>query len=188
MTKLLDSARSVASVGLTGVAKVLRTAAGVAGGFASLLKPPAESDPATQRRSSFEDDPASGSMDVYGEVADDLLHEAEDAEDGYGLETDEEPAEEELDYEVEDEVEPADVFDEGGDDADVPAPEVPEPDTGRASAPPTHLAALARGTVDEITRSIDGMSTDELRQLHEYESTHRRRKRVLNAVERALTP
>lgn len=52
----------------------------------------------------------------------------------------------------------------------------------------SHVEELATRPVADVIRAIDGLSTDELRQLTEYETSHRNRKRVLQAIERALAP
>ncbi len=39
-----------------------------------------------------------------------------------------------------------------------------------------------------VVAAVDDLSTDELRLLVEYETTHRNRRTVLQAVERVLTP
>lgn len=174
MTNLFDNARSLASLGLTGVAKVLRTAAGAAGGIATLLKPPAESE--TTRRRSHDEEPVGYDDELGVEIEDERAEpwvEGEWTQDESAV--------------AEAESAEAPTAEEPAADAP-PADEVPGDDAARAAVAPTHIAELAQGTVDEIKRAIEGMSTDELRLLHEHESTHRGRKRVLDAVERALTP
>ena len=52
----------------------------------------------------------------------------------------------------------------------------------------SHVEELATQPVADVIRAIDDLSTDELRQLTEYETSHRNRKRVLQAIERALAP
>ena len=52
----------------------------------------------------------------------------------------------------------------------------------------THIAELAGNTAGDVIAEIDNLSTDELRQLVEYETAHRNRKTVLAAVEKALAP
>ncbi len=190
MTNLFDNARSLASLGLTGVAKVLRTAAGAAGGIATLLKPPAESE--TTRRRSHDEEPVGYDDELGVEIED---GRAEPWVEGEGAEAEELWAEDWAEDEwaqdesavAEAESAEAPTAEEPAADAP-PADEVPGDDAARAAVAPTHIAELAQGTVDEIKRAIEGMSTDELRLLHEHESTHRGRKRVLDAVERALTP
>jgi hypothetical protein len=60
-------------------------------------------------------------------------------------------------------------------------------DDPRATAPPTHVAEVARGSVASVVEAIDDLSTDQLRLLHEHETSHKNRKGVLEAIERALT-
>lgn len=71
----------------------------------------------------------------------------------------------------------------------VEAPETPlldeSPHVRRAES---HVEELATRPVAEVIRAIDDLSTDELRQLTEYETSHRNRRRVLQAIERALAP
>lgn len=52
----------------------------------------------------------------------------------------------------------------------------------------SHVAELAARPVAEVVAAVESLSTDELRELTEYETAHRNRKTVLRAVERAATP
>ena len=72
--------------------------------------------------------------------------------------------------------------------ADVPdiAPEVTA--EVHARKPETHAAELAGKPASDLIRLIDGLSTDELRLLYEHEQSNKRRKTVLAAIERALSP
>jgi hypothetical protein len=68
------------------------------------------------------------------------------------------------------------------------ASRVDVPGITRVSAAPTHTAEMAEGTVAEVVKAIDGLSTDELRLLLEHESATKKRKGVLDAIEQALAP
>lgn len=52
----------------------------------------------------------------------------------------------------------------------------------------SYIAELAAKPVGEVVSAIQDLSTDELRSLTEYETSHRNRKGVLQAIEAALTP
>ncbi len=67
-------------------------------------------------------------------------------------------------------------------------PQVAVPDVTHVAVAPTHIAEVAGGTIAEVTQAIEQLSTDELRQLLEHETANKRRRRVLDAVETALTP
>jgi hypothetical protein len=89
-------------------------------------------------------------------------------------------------------------------DAALDATLPPEPDTTGvvADLPPTdasiiddqarthesHIAELADRNASEVVRGIQDLSTEELGQLFDYESAHRKRKTVLQAIERAAAP
>lgn len=49
----------------------------------------------------------------------------------------------------------------------------------------SHVAELAAGTADDVAGRVRALSTDELRALHEYETAHKNRRTVLDAIERA---
>jgi hypothetical protein len=66
----------------------------------------------------------------------------------------------------------------------VPAPEGPD----RARTYETHVEELADKTASEIAAEVPELSTDELRRLYEHEEANKKRKTVLQAVERALAP
>lgn len=74
--------------------------------------------------------------------------------------------------------------------AAAPPPSAPDfdDDAPRVRSPETHAAALAARPAAEVVAAVDGLSTDELRALYEQESRGKRRKTVLTAIERALTP
>jgi hypothetical protein len=65
---------------------------------------------------------------------------------------------------------------------------VPVPGVDHASKPKSHAAENARGTVADVVKRIPELSTDELRLLLEHESSTKKRKGVLDAIEQALTP
>ncbi len=52
----------------------------------------------------------------------------------------------------------------------------------------SHIEELASKPAAQVIAGIDSLSTDELRLLTEYETTHRNRKSVLAAIERAALP
>ncbi len=58
----------------------------------------------------------------------------------------------------------------------------------RARRPESSVAALAQRTAAEVVAAVGDLSTDELRQLYEYETTHRNRKSVLRAIAQAAAP
>lgn len=97
----------------------------------------------------------------------------------------------------------------GGDrNAPPPAPDVGEPaaveeltdaelglapvdgadDAAHSRSPESSIEALAMQSASAVVAAVDDLSTDELRLLVEYETTHRNRRTVLQAVERVLTP
>ncbi len=84
----------------------------------------------------------------------------------------------------------ADAAAEGTDaGADVPSlDEAVLGDDGEARTYESHIAELADHNVATVVREIQDLSTEELGQLFEYESAHRKRKTVLQAIERATAP
>jgi hypothetical protein len=62
------------------------------------------------------------------------------------------------------------------------------PEVSHASVPSSHAAEHAAGTVADVVARIPELSTDELRLLHEHESSAKQRKGVLDAIEQALVP
>lgn len=54
--------------------------------------------------------------------------------------------------------------------------------------PATHVEELAERNASVVVAAIGDLSTDELRRLYEYESAHRKRKTVLEAIERQSAP
>ena len=52
----------------------------------------------------------------------------------------------------------------------------------------SHIEELAAKPATEITAAVSGLSTDELRLLTEYEMSHKNRRTVLTAIEKALVP
>lgn len=75
------------------------------------------------------------------------------------------------------------------DAADVPSlDEAVLGDDGEARTYESHIAELADRNVASVVREIQDLSTEELGQLFEYESAHRKRKTVLQAIERATAP
>jgi hypothetical protein len=59
---------------------------------------------------------------------------------------------------------------------------------GQARTYESHIAELADQNVSAVVRGIQDLSTEELGQLFDYESAHRKRKTVLQAIERAAAP
>lgn len=79
-----------------------------------------------------------------------------------------------------------------GRDTRVPANEAApepaeEPSTHRRSAD-SHVAELAQATAPDVIAAIEDLSTDELRLLYDEERSHKNRKTVLAAIERAAAP
>lgn len=77
------------------------------------------------------------------------------------------------------------------DDAAADVPSLDEAvlgDDGEARTYESHIAELADRNVASVVREIQDLSTEELGQLFEYESAHRKRKTVLQAIERATAP
>ncbi|MGH3664956.1 MAG: hypothetical protein ACRDU8_02490 [Egibacteraceae bacterium] len=76
--------------------------------------------------------------------------------------------------------------------ADEPTPTVAdEPsivDEPHVRTAETHVAAIAERNASEVIEAIPTLSTDELRDLVEYEAAHRNRKTVLRAIEQAVAP
>lgn len=52
----------------------------------------------------------------------------------------------------------------------------------------THIAELADQSAADVIAAVDRLSTDELRLLIEHETSHRNRRTVLQAIEKALAP
>jgi hypothetical protein len=155
--------RTVAAAVLTGVAKVLRTGADALGGAAGVVRP---------QRSGGSGDRPSGTQPRDGGAG-----TAQDQPTGAQRQAEDQGGE------------------RSGSDLDitqrgrvVEPPTVPTMDVTHVSAPESHIAELASGTVAEIRRAVEELSTDDLRMLLEHETTHRKRKGVLDAVEEALTP
>ena len=67
------------------------------------------------------------------------------------------------------------------------AAEPPEPDPDQRSRE-NRIAKLASRPVSVVVAAMNNLSTDELRLLYEYESSHKARKTVLAAIERAQRP
>lgn len=70
-------------------------------------------------------------------------------------------------------------------------PVAPQPvldDDARVRSPDTHAAELAARPAAEVVAAVEDLSTDELRALYEEESSGKKRKTVLTAVEQALSP
>jgi hypothetical protein len=65
-----------------------------------------------------------------------------------------------------------------------PVAPAPEPVT-HARTSPSHIAALAERPVSEVIAELDNLSTDELRLLLEHEEAHKRRKTLIEAIERS---
>lgn len=59
---------------------------------------------------------------------------------------------------------------------------------GRARTPESHIAELANRPAQTVVKAVANLSTEELGELFEYESTHRKRATVLSAIERAAAP
>jgi hypothetical protein len=66
----------------------------------------------------------------------------------------------------------------------VAAPGEPEA-SGHARTSMTHAAELADRPAAEVIAAVNDLSTDELRLLLEHEESHKRRKSVIDAIERA---
>lgn len=66
----------------------------------------------------------------------------------------------------------------------IPAPEGPS----HVRTHETHLEELATRSAADVVAAIPELSTDELRRLYEHESANKKRKTVLQAVERAAEP
>lgn len=61
-------------------------------------------------------------------------------------------------------------------------------DDGRARTSESHIAELANRPAQTVVKAVADLSTEELGELFEYESTHRKRSTVLSAIERAAAP
>ncbi|MPZ86548.1 MAG: hypothetical protein GEU81_00480 [Nitriliruptorales bacterium] len=85
---------------------------------------------------------------------------------------------------------PAATAGEAPADIGQPTTAVPGPldEQGHARTYESHIAELATRNVAGVVKQIPDLSTEELGQLFEYESAHRKRKTVLQAIERASTP
>jgi hypothetical protein len=70
-----------------------------------------------------------------------------------------------------------------------PPPTEPVPDgPSRVRTAETHTEELAMRPASEVIEAVAGLSTDELGRLYEHEAGHKKRKTVLKAIEKALTP
>jgi hypothetical protein len=67
-----------------------------------------------------------------------------------------------------------------------PTPLLDETPHVRTSA--SHIEELAAKPATEVSAAVNGLSTDELRLLTEYEMSHKNRRTVLTAIEKALVP
>lgn len=61
-------------------------------------------------------------------------------------------------------------------------------DTPHVRTSASHIEDLAAKPASEVTSAVGGLSTDELRLLTEYEMSHKNRRTVLAAIEKALVP
>ena len=52
----------------------------------------------------------------------------------------------------------------------------------------SHISELASKSAGEVIAAVGGLSTDELRLLIEYEQSHRNRRTVMAAIEKAVAP
>ena len=52
----------------------------------------------------------------------------------------------------------------------------------------SHISELASKSAGEVIAAVGGLSTDELRLLTEYEQSHRNRRTVMAAIEKAVAP
>lgn len=59
---------------------------------------------------------------------------------------------------------------------------------GRARTSESHIAELANRPAQTVVKAVADLSTEELGELYDYESTHRKRSTVLSAIERAAAP
>ena len=59
---------------------------------------------------------------------------------------------------------------------------------GRARTAESHIAELANRPAQTVVKAVANLSTEELGELFDYESTHRKRATVLSAIERAAAP
>jgi hypothetical protein len=66
----------------------------------------------------------------------------------------------------------------------VAAPEGPS----HVRSPETHIDELASKNASDVIAAVDQLSTEELGQLYEHEQQHKKRKTVLQAIEKALAP
>jgi hypothetical protein len=70
-----------------------------------------------------------------------------------------------------------------------PPPTEPVPDgPSHVRTAETHAGELAGKPASEVIEAVAGLSTDELGRLYEHEAGHKKRKTVLKAIEKALTP
>jgi hypothetical protein len=194
------TARTVTATGLAGVATVMHTSADLIGGISSVLRPAPRTRSTGSATERVVEDAPSGRPSQLAERArraerQARARQAERAR--QAPDTDEDAAEEgeATDPAGSTQVSPdaeataedvAASFEERG---RVKEPtQVGVPDVTHASAPPSHIAELASGSVAQVVAKVDELSTDELRQLLEHETTTKRRRAILDAVEQALTP
>jgi hypothetical protein len=175
--------RSTASALLSGTAKVLAVASTVTDTAAEYLRP-------ERRPHVGEDGPgpvgpivdaARNVADTVEERAEELLGAAEEVlDDTISLDADE-PADTEPEAPFPSTAPPEERR------LDIAATEVAPP-SAHVREPESHAAELADNPADEVVRAVADLSTDELEQLYDHESTHKNRKTVLKAIERALAP
>lgn len=71
---------------------------------------------------------------------------------------------------------------------DVDVPETGPGEESHRRTSESHTEELAQRPAAQVIRAIRDLSTDELEALYDYETSHRNRKSVLAAIERALAP
>jgi hypothetical protein len=196
------TARTVTATGLAGVATVMHTSADLIGGISSVLRPAPRTRSTGSATERVVEDAPSGRPSQLAERARRAERQARarQAERARQAPDTDEDAEAEAEGEATDPADATQVspdpeataedvaasFEERG---RVKEPtQVGVPDVTHASAPPSHIAELASGSVAQVVAKVDELSTDELRQLLEHETTTKRRRAILDAVEQALTP
>jgi hypothetical protein len=194
------TARTVTATGLAGVATVMHTSADLIGGISSVLRPAPRTRSTGSATERVVEDAPSGRPSQLAERArraerQARARQAERARQAPDTDEDAEAEGEATDPAGSTQVSPdaeataedvAASFEERG---RVKEPtQVGVPDVTHASAPPSHIAELASGSVAQVVAKVDELSTDELRQLLEHETTTKRRRAILDAVEQALTP
>jgi hypothetical protein len=194
------TARTVTATGLAGVATVMHTSADLIGGISSVLRPAPRTRSTGSATERVVEDAPSGRPSQLAERArraerQARARQAERARQAPDTDEDAEAEGEATDPAGSTQVIPdaeataedvAASFEERG---RVKEPtQVGVPDVTHASAPPSHIAELASGSVAQVVAKVDELSTDELRQLLEHETTTKRRRAILDAVEQALTP